>query len=203
MYVTIRKYAGKGSLMDRMVQPVRDGLVPLLKQAPGFRGYCAFASEDGHVVSVSAFDDRETAVRATDQVRGWVQSNLRDLLPDPPEVLAGEALLHKGTQLQGGGPGMFAAVRVWDGVGPKEEVLPLVREHVFPVITGAPGFRGYYTFLDERNAGRGVSASLFDTREHAMAAQERVVAAMRDKRIAPNPPTVMAGTTAIVAAAGG
>jgi hypothetical protein len=201
MYVTIRKYAGKGGLMDRLAPPVRDGLVPLLKQAPGFRGYCAFASEDGHVVSVSVFDDRDTAVRATDQVRGWVQSNLRDLLPDPPEVLAGEALLHKEAQLQSGGPAMFAAVRVWEGVGPKDEVLPMVREHVFPVITGAPGFRGYYTFLDERNANRGVSASLFDTREHAMAAQERVVAAMRDKRIAPNPPTVMAGQTVIAEAA--
>ncbi len=85
-------------------------------------------------------------------------------------------------------------------MGPKDEVLPMVREHVFPVITGAPGFRGYYTFLDERDPGRGVSASLFDTREQAMAAQERVVAAMRDKRIAPNPPSVMAGQAAVVAA---
>ena len=58
MYVTIRKYAGKGGLMDRLVPPVRDGLVPLLKQAPGFKGYCAFASEDGHAVSVTVFDDR-------------------------------------------------------------------------------------------------------------------------------------------------
>jgi hypothetical protein len=201
VYVTIRKYAGKGGLMDRLVQPVRDGLVPLLKRAAGFRGYCAFASEDGHVVSVSVFDDRGTAVHATDQVREWVASNLRDMLPDPPEVLAGEALLHKEAEVQSGDPGMFATVRVWEGVGPKDEVLPMVREHVFPVITGAPGFRGYYTFLDERDPGRGVSASLFDTREHAMAAQERVVAAMRDKRIAPNPPRVMAGTTTVVAAA--
>ena len=201
MYVTIRRYAGKGGLMDRLAPPVRDGLVPLLKQAPGFKGYCAFASEDGHVVSVSVFDDRQSATRATDQVRGWVASNLRDMLPDPPEVLAGEALLHKEAEVQGGGPGMFAAVRVWEGVGPQEEVLPLVREHVFPVITGAPGFRGYYTFLDERDPGRGVSASLFDSREHAMAAQERVVAAMRDKRVAPNPPRVMAGQTVIAAAA--
>ena len=96
---------------------------------------------------------------------------------------------------------MFAAVRVWEGMGPQEEVLPWVQEHVFLTITGAPGFRGYYALLDERDAGRGVSASLFDTREHAMAAQERVVAAMRDKRIAPNPPTVMAGQTVIAEAA--
>jgi hypothetical protein len=201
VYVTIRRYAGTGGLIDRLVPPVRDGLVPLLRRAPGFKGYCAFASEDGHVVSVSVFDDRQSATRATEQVREWVASNLRDLLPDPPEVIAGEALLHKEAEVQSGGQGMFATVRAWDGVGPKEEALPLVREHVFPVITGAPGFRGYYTFFDEQDASRGVSASLFDTREHAMAAQERVVAAMRERRIAPNPPRVMAGQAAIVAAA--
>jgi hypothetical protein len=47
MHVTVRKYAGKGALIDKLVPPVRDGLVPLLKRAPGFKGYCAFASEDG------------------------------------------------------------------------------------------------------------------------------------------------------------
>ncbi len=69
----------------------------------------------------------------------------------------------------------------------------MVREHIFPAITGAPGFRGYYAFFDERDGGRAASASLFDPREHAMAAQERAVAAMRDRWIAPNPPSVMPG----------
>jgi hypothetical protein len=111
MYLTIRKYAGKGGLIGRLAPPVRDGLVPLLRQAPGSKGYGAFASEDGHVVSVSVFDDREAAVRANEQVREWVGANLRDMLPDPPEVLAGEALLHEEAQLQSGGQGMFATVR--------------------------------------------------------------------------------------------
>ncbi len=52
-----------------------------------------------------------------------------------------------------------------------------------------------------RALAAGRSASLFDTREHAMAAQERVVAAMRDRRIAPDPPRVMAGQTVIAEAA--
>ena len=201
MYVTVRRYADKGAIIDRLVPKVRDGFVPLLRQAPGFKGYCVFASEDGHAVTASVFDDREGAMRANEQARDWVMGNLRDLVPDPPEVLAGEALLHKEAEVQSGGQGMFATVRVWDGVGPKDEVLPMVREHVFPVITGAPGFRGYYTFLDERDARRGVSASLFDTREHAMAAQERVVAAMCERRIAPNPPSVLAGQTVVAEAA--
>ena len=47
MYVAVRKYIGKGGLIDKLAPPVRDGLVPLLRHAPGFMGYCAFASEDG------------------------------------------------------------------------------------------------------------------------------------------------------------
>ncbi len=201
MYVTVRKYADKAALIDGLVPPVRDGLVPLLKRAQGFKGYCAFASEDGHVVSISVFGDRQSAIRATEQVREWVMSNLGDLLPDPPEVIAGEALLHKEAEVQGGGTGLFATVRAWDGVGPKEEVLPLVRDHVFLTITGAPGFRDYYALLDEREASHGVSVSLFDTRQHAMEANERVVSVLRDRRIAPNPPSLMAGPAVVVAAA--
>jgi hypothetical protein len=201
MYITIRKYTGLGNLIDRLAPPVRDGLVPRLRQAPGFRGYCAFASEDGHVVSVTIFDDRQLATRANDQVREWVVANLKDMVPNPPEVMAGEVLLHKEATLQDGDPGMFATVRAYDSVGPKDEVLPMVREHTFPVITGAPGFRGFYNFLDERDASLGVSVSLYDTREHAMEANDRAVAVMRNKRIAPKPPSVMAGQTAVAAVA--
>ena len=201
MHVTVRKYAGKGALIDRLVPPVRDGLVPLLKRAPGFKGYCAFASEDGHIVSVSVFDDGEAATRANEQARGWVASNLGDLLPNLPEVLAGEALLHEVSKLRSGDADLFATVRVYEGVGPQEEVLPWVREHVFLTITGASGFRGYYAFLDGRDASLGVSASLFDTREHAMEANQRAIEVMRDKRIAPNPPSVMAGRIAVAATA--
>ena len=203
MYVTIRKYADKGALIEGLVPPVCDSFVPLLRRASGFKGYCAFASEDGHVVSVTIFDDRPTTMRAEDWVHEWVVSNLRDLLPNPPEVTQGEALLHDVSKLQSGGGDMFATVRVYDGVLPKEEAVRITREHALPLVTGAPGFRGFYAMLDERDASRAVSVSLYDTREHAMAAQERIVATMRDKRFAPNPPGVMAGRTVVVAAAEG
>jgi hypothetical protein len=203
MYVTVRKYAGKGALVDKLVPPVRDGFVPLVKRASGFKGYWGFASEDGHVVTVSVFDGRSSADAANEQARGWVASNLRDLVSDPPEVIAGEVLLHDLSKLRGGGAEMFATVRVYDGVRPKEEAVRITREHAMPVVTAAPGFRGYYALLDERDASRALSVSLFDTREHAMAAQEKAVAAMRDQRIAPNPPSVLAGRVVLAASAEG
>jgi hypothetical protein len=202
VYATIRKYADKATLIDGLVPSVRDGFVPLLRRTPGFKGYFAFGSEDGHVLSVSIFDEVQSAMRADDRVREGVVSSLRDLLPNPPEVMSGEALLHEVSKVQRDDcPGMFATVRMFEGVGPREEVLPLVREHVFLTITGAPGFRGYYAFLDEADASRGVSASLFDSREHAMEANAWVVSVMHERQIAPDPPTVMAGQVVIFAAA--
>ena len=176
--------------------------MPLLRRTPGFKGYFAFGSDDGHIVSVTIFDDARSARRADDRVREGVVSSLRDLLPNPPEVVTGEALLHEVSKLRReGGPAMFATVRIFE-VG-RGGVLPLVREHVFLTITGAPGFLGYYAFLDETDASRGVSASLFDTREHATEANAWVVSVMRERRIAPNPPRVMAGQAIIIATAKG
>ena len=110
MYVIIRKYAGKGGLMDRLAPQVRDGLVPLLRQAPGFRSYCALASEDGHLVSVSAFDDRSSADAANDKVREWVAATMREALPDPPEVLAGEVRRELTGQAQSGAEDGYVAI---------------------------------------------------------------------------------------------
>ena len=114
MHVTIRQCAGKRGLMGGLAPRERDGLAPR-KRAPGFKGRCAVASEDRHVVSVTIFGDRQTAVRADDRVREWIVSSLRDLLPEPPEVLAGDAPLHEVSKPRSGGPAMFATVRTAQG----------------------------------------------------------------------------------------
>ncbi len=103
MYVVIRRTKLRGP-PEEAVRRTREHVVPLLRGRPGFRGYCTFLTERADAaISVSVFDDREAAVRANEQVREWVGANLRDMLPDPPEVLSGEALLHDVSKLQGGG----------------------------------------------------------------------------------------------------
>src|SRR5690349_2157051 len=93
MYLTIRKYAGKGVLSDRLAAEMGKTLVPMLKQHLGYRGYCACASEDGHFVSVSFFEGREQAMAADERVGIWAAASLGDLLPQPPEVTVGEVLV--------------------------------------------------------------------------------------------------------------
>jgi hypothetical protein len=201
MYVTIRRYAGKGGLLDRLAPQVRDGLVPLLKQAAGFRSYCALASEDGHIVSVSVFDDQSSAEAANDRVRQWVAANLKDALPDPPEVVAGEVRREVSPQGQGGGEGSYVVVRQYEGVQSAERLAALADEHVVPVIRQTPGLRGHHAFF--AGGQRVVAVSMFDTRDNAIRASDRVVGIMREraKEVAPDPPRVTSGKAVVAAAA--
>jgi hypothetical protein len=203
MHAMVRTYAGKGGLMDGLAPRVRDGLVPILRQAPGFRSYCCFASEDGHLVSVSAFDDRPTAEAANAKVREWVQANLRDALPDPPEVLAAEVRRQLSGQAQGGAEGAYVVIRQYDGVRSIERLTALADEHVLPVIRQAPGLWGHYTFMGGQDQGRVVAVSVFEGRANAMRVSERVVGIMREKakEMAPEPPRVTAGEAVVAATA--
>jgi hypothetical protein len=201
MYVMVRRYAGKGSLMDRLAPQVRDGLVPILRQAPGFKGYCAFASEGGDIVSVSVFNDQSSANAANDQVRQWAMANLRDALPDPPEVLAGEVRRDIPPQGQGSAEGPYVSIREYDGVRSIERLAALAEEHVMPVLRQAPGLRGHYTFAPGQD--RVVAVSMFDSRENGMRVSDQVIGIMREraKDLAPNAPRVTSGKATVTAMA--
>jgi hypothetical protein len=203
MHAMVRKYSGKGRLLDGLAPKVRDGLVPLLRQAPAFRSYCCFASEDGHLVSVSVFDDRPTADAANAKAREWVAANLRDALPDPPEVLAGEVRRQLSGQAQGGAEGAYVVIRQYDGVRSIERLTALADEHVLPVIRQAPGLWGHYTFTSGQDQGRVVAVSVFEGRENAMRVSERVVGIMREKarELAREPPRVTAGEAVVAVTA--
>ena len=118
MFVTIRKYAA-GARADEVARRVGEGLVPVLKQQPGFRAYYAFVGEDGRPVSVSIVASRDAAVVANERVREWVTANMADLIPDPPEISMGEMLVDaatSGDEAEGGRGGASDAEWVDGGV---------------------------------------------------------------------------------------
>ena len=96
MYVVIRKYAA-GGRPEEIARRVGEGLVPVLREQPGFRAYYAFVSEGGQPVAVSVCDGREAAVRANERARAWVDAHMRDLIPDPLEVTMGPMLVDAAT----------------------------------------------------------------------------------------------------------
>jgi len=77
----------------------------------------------------------------------------------------------------------------------------MVREHTVPIITGAPGFRCHFTCFDEAVPRLGIGVTLFDRREYAESASERVVAAMREKGIEAKSPKMFSGRVRILATA--
>ena len=96
MFVVIRTYAA-GARADDVARRVGEGLVPILKQQPGFRAYYAFVGDDGRPVSVSVVDSRAAAMAANERTREWVAANVADLIPHPPEIVMGDMLVDAAT----------------------------------------------------------------------------------------------------------
>ena len=195
-------------MIDKLAPPVRGGFVPLLLWSQDLKGYRGFANEDGHVVSVSVFDDGEAATRANEQVRGWVVSNLGELLPNLPEVLAGECKAHETPAHRQQGQGasqtaMHCVFRVTEGAPPPSQVLPGINEHLLLALRREPGFRGLYGARSDADASRLLQVSLWDIAE---AAEEglRTMAEINATRMGgafPEPTTVLSGRTVVAATA--
>jgi quinol monooxygenase YgiN len=208
MYVVIRKTGLTGS-PEEAARRTRNHIVPLLLERPGFRGYCAFVTEQGDAAySVSIFDDKDTAMDAHQRVRSWVNANMRDLMPEEPEVVAGEtvfdSIAHPQDQRANQQESLFLVIRTYRGLpGQTETMHSMVSQHTLPAITSASGFRGFYAFRDETNPDRAVSLTLFDTREEAIHSHEQVVGIMREMlgEMVYQPPRVAIGETMVLAAA--
>jgi hypothetical protein len=206
MYVTIRRYRNWAGPVGEVARRARETLVPALRAQPGFRLYCAFEAEgdDAAAVSLNICGDREQATLAQARVLQWARAAAGDLLVYPPEVAAGpcsvceERLLPRRQDCP-----LYVTVREHYGLGPEERVTPPVREHVLPAVVRAPGFRAFFAFMDRDRPGHGVGVTLFDTRGEAAAANERAVAAMLEKGIAPYPPRVTVGEALVLEVAEG
>lgn len=208
MYVVIRRTKLTGPT-DEAVRRTRDHIVPLVEGRPGFRGYCAFVTERGDAaISVSVFDDRDAAMDAHRRVREWVEANMRDLMPEAPEVTAGEtvfdSIAHPQEQTKDRQQSLFAVVRTYHGLpGQAEAMHSALSQHTIPAVVDAPGFRGLYTPRDEADPDRALSVSLFDGREDAVRSHERVVQIMREElgEMAYGTPEVAMGETVVLATA--
>ena len=206
MYVVVRRTGLAGSA-EEAIRRTRNNIVPLLLRRAGFRGYCGFVAEQGDAAySVSIFDDKNTAMEAHQNVRAWIDANMRDLMPEEPEVVAGEtvfdSIAHPQEQREDRQQSLIVVVRTYRGLpGQTETMHSVVSQHTLPAITDAPGFRGFYAFRDEADPDRAISITLFGTREEAMRSHEAVVGIMRERlgEMAYRVPQVTMGETVVLA----
>jgi hypothetical protein len=94
MHANIRVYRSSLRNFEEVVRRVETGLVPILREIPGFRGYYAVECEGGVDVSVSLFEDEEGARASNERGAAWARDNLAELSDGrPPEMLVGRVLV--------------------------------------------------------------------------------------------------------------
>jgi hypothetical protein len=91
MYAVVRRYDGVTDPAEAGRQ-VKDGFVPLLQELPGFVAYYWVNAGGGVMVSTSVFQDQAGEEESTKRAEDFVRANLASLLPNPPQITAGEVV---------------------------------------------------------------------------------------------------------------
>jgi hypothetical protein len=96
MHVSIRRY---GLLtrepVEKVMQGVREGFLPIIRDQPGFLAYYVLNSGDGTLTSISIFEHRAGAEKSNRMAEDWVGKNMTNTLPTSPEIIVGEVGAHE------------------------------------------------------------------------------------------------------------
>jgi hypothetical protein len=91
MYAVVRRYDGVTDAAEAK-RRVKEGFVPLLQEMPGFVAYYWVNAGGGVMVSTSVFQDQAGEEESTKRAEDFVRTNLASLLPNPPQITAGEVV---------------------------------------------------------------------------------------------------------------
>ncbi|MFQ5932032.1 MAG: hypothetical protein ACE5MM_06475 [Nitrospiraceae bacterium] len=91
MFISVRRYQGAKDVAE-LARRAED-FAAILKDLPGFKGYYALDAGDGIVASVTIFDSKEMALQSNEKAVAEVKKTMAVLLPEPPEITAGEAMV--------------------------------------------------------------------------------------------------------------
>ncbi len=94
MYVAVRRYEGATD-PQRVAQLVDEIFVPIISELPGFVAYYAVDAGDGVVLSTSVFEHKDAEEQSTFLAGEFVAEHLAPLLPNPPQITAGEVVAYK------------------------------------------------------------------------------------------------------------
>jgi heme-degrading monooxygenase HmoA len=92
MYAVIRKF-NKMRSIEEAGRRAQRGLVPILRQSPGFQGYYVVKGDNDMVVSITLFETQDAVQEAHRRAMAWIKDNLSDLVEGEPEVIAGEVVV--------------------------------------------------------------------------------------------------------------
>ncbi|MEU4132135.1 hypothetical protein [Streptomyces wuyuanensis] len=91
MYAAVRRYSGVTDPVEAG-RRVNEGFVPLMREIPGLLAYYWVDAGNGVMVSTSVFEDESGAEESIRKAADFVRDHLASLLPNPPEVMAGQVV---------------------------------------------------------------------------------------------------------------
>ena len=207
LYGALRMYDNV-DLTDRAhdVELVESIFLPIQQKAAGFFGYVNMNNGESSTAALSIFDSEENAHAANAAAADFIAEHFSDTHPESPlrvTGLLGVAALgeiDQGANLVDAEPvdGVFASVRVYDGIEPGDqgEIARVTNEGFLPIMRESDGFVGYYfvTAVDKL-----ATVSLFDSPEQASASADkaREYVAENLAPLLPNAPTIYEGELAI------
>jgi hypothetical protein len=74
---------------------VDEGFVPIISEIPGFVAYYWVDAGDGVMVATSVFEHKDAEEQSTFRAGEFLAQHLAPLLPNPPQVTAGEVVAYK------------------------------------------------------------------------------------------------------------
>jgi hypothetical protein len=94
MFAAVRYYRTTSDSIDEVIGRIREGFVPVIRDTPGFVAYLVLAPRDNEIVSVSVFEEQQSAEESNRKAEEWVSQNLSELLPEP-EFADGEVVVYE------------------------------------------------------------------------------------------------------------
>src|SRR3712207_5390742 len=94
MYVAVRRYEGVSD-PQKVGQVHQEGFVPIISEMPGFVSWHLVDAGDGVMVSTSVCEHKAAEEQSTYRAGEFIAEHLAPLLPNPPQVSAGEVVNYK------------------------------------------------------------------------------------------------------------
>ncbi|MGK7870960.1 hypothetical protein [Falsiroseomonas sp. E2-1-a20] len=193
MHIILRRFPGAAPLADEGIKKVKATLIPMLQSHKGWRGYVAFPTEQGDILTCTMYRDLASAQELAEQAVAWVKENMSKL--PAPEVFTGTVGAHRA--LDGETQNLYCVVRKADNA-PSSNSQPL-GENMLNSAKGMPGLAGAYIARSTDDPTKAASIWFCDSREHAMAVHESTVGYMKGHSPDVTTRLVASGEAAILA----
>jgi hypothetical protein len=94
MYAAVRRFEGVSD-PQKVAQVAEEGFVPIISDLPGFVAHYTVDAGDGVIVGISVFEHKAAEEESTFLAGEFVAEHLEPLMPNPPQVTAGEVVVYK------------------------------------------------------------------------------------------------------------